>query len=425
MKSKSYLRKKWEEFFLYIVKKRIPESSWINNEVLIISETNDLDKIFNKKKLDNTIKIVLVSIPLNNFDNLVDFFKKIETIFSDDTKIIINYYSIIWRPFFYIMSKLGITNYFKNECYFSKNIFEIFLSSTSYEISHYIDEPPIPINIFGITNLFYLVTNLFPFLKFLSVTKICYLKKKNISEEYKIKKVSIIIPCKNEENNIVKIIENSKQLEFFYELIFIDDKSEDLTKQIITREIEKNKDIKIKIVSGEGLGKYKAVRLGIKNSSGFYIMIFDADITVEMKDLNLFYKAISEGRGDLINGSRLIYKPYAGAMKLLNYFGNLFFAYLVSYITKVRVTDTLCGTKCFKLDDIRKFDEFEKKNKIIDLWGDFNILFAASFYGLKIIDLPIRYRKREEGETKMNKRYFFFKNMFKTCFKAFIRFKYL
>ena len=251
------------------------------------------------------------------------------------------------------------------------------------------------------------------------------LKKKNISEEYKIKKVSIIIPCKNEENNIVKIIENSKQLEFFYELIFIDDKSEDLTKQIITREIEKNKDIKIKIVSWEGLGKYKAVRLGIKNSSGFYIMIFDADITVEMKDLNLFYKAISEGRGDLINGSRLIYKPYAGAMKPLNYFGNLFFVYLVSYITKVRVTDTLCGTKCFKLDDVRKFDEFEKKNKIIDLWGDFNILFAASFYGLKIIDLPIRYRKREEGETKMNKRYFFFKNMFKTCFKAFIRFKYL
>ena len=44
----------------------------------------------------------------------------------------------------------------------------------------------------------------------------------------------------------------------------------------------------------------------------------------QQKDLNLFYKAISEGRGDLINGSRLIYKPYAGAMRTLNYFGNIF-----------------------------------------------------------------------------------------------------
>ena len=67
------------------------------------------------------------------------------------------------------------------------------------------------------------------------------------------------------------------------------------------------------------------VRKGIENATGFYCMIFDADITVEMHDLNLFYKAISEGRGDLINGSRLIYKPYAGAMRTLNYFGNLVF----------------------------------------------------------------------------------------------------
>ena len=138
-------------------------------------------------------------------------------------------------------------------------------------------------------------------------------------------------------------------------------------------------------------------------------MIFDADITVDMSDLNLFYKAISEGRGHLINGSRLIYKPYAGAMRILNYYGNIFFALLVTYITSSKVTDTLCGTKCFKTSDLEKFDEFEEKNKIFDLWGDFNILFAASFYGLKTIDLPIRYRKREEGETKMNKRFSFLK----------------
>ncbi len=426
MENKSFLRKKWEEFFLQITNKRIDENSKKNNEVLIIKDKDDLNKIINREKdVDKNIKLVVVAIPLNNFDNLVDFFKKIETILSDETKIVVNYYSILWRPFFLLMSKIGLTHYFKNECYFSENIFKIFLESTNFKISHYIDEPLLPINIFGITKFFYLITNFLPFLKFLSVTKICYLQKKNISKEYSSKKASIIIPCKNEEKNITKIVKDSKLLEFPYELIFIDDKSDDLTAKIIKEEINRNKETEIKLVMGEGLGKYKAVRAGIQKAEGFYSMIFDADITLEMQDLNLFYKAISEGRGNLINGSRLIYKPYAGAMKTLNYFGNIFFAYLVSYITKVRVTDTLCGTKCFKTIDIKKFDEFEKKNQVTDLWGDFNILFASSFYGLKTIDLPIRYRKREEGETKMNKRYFFFKNMLRTCFKAFIRFKCL
>mgnify|MGYP000870953884 CR=1 FL=1 len=423
MHNKSFLRKKWEDFFLSIVEKRIAYDSIKKKELLIIKDQKDLDAILKNESTNKEIKYVLISIPLNNFDNLVDFFKKIDSIFLDETKIIVNYYSILWRPFFYIMSKLHITHYFKNECYFSKNIFDIFLQSTNYKISHYIDEPPLPIKIFGLTKIFYLITNFLPFLKFISITKICYLQKKSISHEYKAKKASIIIPCKNEESNIVKLVNDAKDLDFPFELVFIDDKSDDNTAEKIKSEKLNNINIEIKLVSGDGHGKYKAVRKGIENATGFYCMIFDADITVEMHDLNLFYKAISEGRGDLINGSRLIYKPYAGAMRTLNYFGNIFFAYLVSFITNIKVTDTLCGTKCFKKSDVEKFDEFEKNNKIVDLWGDFNILFASSFYGLKTIDLPIRYRKREEGETKMNKRYFFFKNMLRTCFKAFLRFK--
>jgi len=89
-------------------------------------------------------------------------------------------------------------------------------------------------------------------------------------------------------------------------------------------------------------------------------------------------------------------------------------------IKQTKVVKGIVMVRAFGNDKL-DYTEFIRNIRMID----FNILFAASFYGLKIIDLPIRYRKREEGETKMNKRYFFFKNMFKTCFKAFIRFKYL
>ena len=227
MEKKSFLRKSWENYFLSITKKRISNNSAQDEELMIINDKNKLDEVLSRPGIDDKIKLLLVSIPLNNFDNLVDFFKSIDSKFSDETKIIVNYYSILWRPFFFLMSKIGITHYFKNECYFSKKIFDIFLESTNYKISHYIDEPPIPINIFGISKVFYLLTNFFPILKFLSVTKICYLQKKTISKDYVIKKASIIIPCKNEEDNIKKIIQDTSSLEFPFELVFIDDKSED------------------------------------------------------------------------------------------------------------------------------------------------------------------------------------------------------
>ncbi len=424
--NKSFLRRKWESFFLQIVKKRISTKSYEKKEILILDSMDELKRLFNNTPIDRDIKLVIISIPLNNFENLVEFFYKINRFFPDETKIAVNYYSILWTPLFYLFSKLGIINSLKkNECLFSRKILEIFLQSTNYKISHYINEPVIPFKIFGITKILYTISNVFTFLNFLSFTKICYLQKRNISPEFAKKKVSIIIPCKNEEKNIEKLVADTETLEFPYELVFIDDKSDDMTLSKINNQISLNSNKEIKVISGKGLGKYQAVKSGIRNATGYYSMIFDADITVDMSDLNLFYKAISEGRGNLINGSRLIYKPYAGAMRTLNYYGNIFFAVLVSYITNSRVSDTLCGTKCFKTSDIEKFDEFENKNDISDLWGDFNILFASSFYGLKIIDLPIRYKRREEGETKMNKRFFFFKNMLRTCFKAFIRFKIL
>ena len=209
MEKKSFLRIKWEDYFLSIVKKRISSTN-TEEEVLTIDNKEKLDEAISGPKINANIKLLIVCIPLNNFDNLVDFFKKIDGKLSDETKIIVNYYSILWRPFFFIMSKIGITHYFKNECYFSQKIFNIFLESTNYKLSHYIDEPPIPINIFGISKIFYILTNFIPILKLLSVTKICYLQKKTISKNYSSKKASIIIPCKNEENNIEKIVKGSK-----------------------------------------------------------------------------------------------------------------------------------------------------------------------------------------------------------------------
>ena len=181
--------------------------------------------------------------------------------------------------------------------------------------------------------------------------------------------------------------------------------------------------IDIKIALGKGKGKSRAVDIGVKNSDGFYCAILDADLTVRMEDINLFYSAISIGNGDLINGTRLVYKLEENSMRLLNFIGNKFFSILISYITSSKVSDTLCGTKCFRRSDWKIFENFRTDTKLNDIWGDFNIIFASSFYGYKLIDLPVRYYERVSGETKMKRRFYYFFNMLSLCLLSFLRFK--
>jgi hypothetical protein len=347
--------------------------------------------------------------PLNNFIHLVGFLDKLDKIFNEDTKIVINYFSKSWKPLFSFFSFFKLINNFKESIYFSRNTFSnVFLKSTNYEISKQLSDVSLPFEIPVITKFLSIIINIFPFLSLFSFAKIYYLRKKvKLDKESKL--MSIIVPCKNEEQNISAIIKDAKEKILFpYQIVFVDDKSSDNTYKNMMLEIERNKELNIKIVKGEGFGKSRAVDLGVRSSDGYYCAILDADLTVKMEDLNLFYSAISIGNGDIINGSRLVYKPNQGSMRLLNYYGNLFFAKLVSYISSTKVTDTLCGTKCFKRSDWEIFEEFRKANKFKDIWGDFNIIFSSVYYGYKLVDLPVRYYERTSGETKMKRRFFFF-----------------
>ena len=311
----------------------------------------------------------------------------------------------------------------KNPFFFSENIFKIFLEASNFEVSKKIKNISMPFKIPFVSNLINLIFSLLPFLSIFSFSKLFFLRKKKVTLKENL--ISIIIPCKNEEGNIRNIIkENFKnKLSFNYEVIFVDDKSSDGTLLIMQEEKKNNLDIKIKIVKGEGKGKSRAVDVGVKNCIGDYCMILDADITVRVEDLDLFYNAIKNNNADLINGSRMIYKVEKKSMRTLNFFGNIFFSILVSYISEKYVSDVLCGTKCFKRKSWTKYEEFRDKFEINDIWGDFNIIFASSFIGEKIIDLPVRYYERVQGESKMGKRFLNFLNMMRVCLRVFKCFK--
>jgi glycosyltransferase involved in cell wall biosynthesis len=166
----------------------------------------------------------------------------------------------------------------------------------------------------------------------------------------------------------------------------------------------KYKDRKnIKIARQDRKGKGDAVRKGFEMASGDILMILDADLTVPPEDLPKFYEAIASGKGEFINGSRLVYNMDKKAMRFLNLLANKFFSLMFSWILDQKFKDTLCGTKVIFKEDYEKIKKNRKFFGDFDPFGDFDLIFGASKLNLKIVEIPIRYKEREYGSTNISR----------------------
>jgi hypothetical protein len=132
-------------------------------------------------------------------------------------------------------------------------------------------------------------------------------------------------------------------------------------------------------------------------------MILDADLTVPPEDLPRFYEALVQGKGDFINGVRLVYPMEKQAMRFFNLLGNKFFSLAFSWLLGQPVKDTLCGTKVLRKSDYELIARNRDYFGDFDPFGDFDLLFGAAKQTLKIIDLPIRYRERTYGTTNIQR----------------------
>ncbi|MFN2597939.1 MAG: glycosyltransferase [Pyrinomonadaceae bacterium] len=229
--------------------------------------------------------------------------------------------------------------------------------------------------------------------------------------------VSVVVPCRNEAGNIAACVERTPAMGARTEIVFVDGDSTDGTVAEIEREIERwrgRKEIRLvrQVARDERrgaraanlmlkLGKGDAVRKGFAAASGEVLMILDADLTVPPEDLPKFYDALARRKGEMINGTRLVYPLEDRAMKSLNFIGNKFFSWLFTWLLSQRVKDTLCGTKALRRCDYERIASARSYFGDFDPFGDFDLLFGAARLKLKIAEMPVRYRRRTAGETKV------------------------
>jgi len=247
----------------------------------------------------------------------------------------------------------------------------------------------------------------FPFFRFFSINIYSFAKplpeskEENYREKYS---TTVVIPARNESGNIENAILRMPKFGKHTEIIFIEGNSTDDTWQKIQDIQKKYTGVwDIKIGQQKGKGKADAVREGYKIATGDILMILDADLTVPPEDLHKFYDALAGGKGDFINGTRLVYPMDKEAMRFLNYLGNHFFSWAFTWLLEQRFKDTLCGTKVMFRTDYIKLTKNRSYFGEFDPFGDYDLLFGAHKLNLKIVEVPIRYKERTYGETNISR----------------------
>jgi dolichyl-phosphate beta-glucosyltransferase len=212
--------------------------------------------------------------------------------------------------------------------------------------------------------------------------------------------LSIVIPAYNEAdrigNTLVEIFRFLDDRGILGEVVVVDDGSTDGTAEKVEGFKKGSRLRLLRLESNQGKGA--AVRAGMQEGSGEYILMSDADLSTPIEDVDKLLPLVKQGY-DLAVGSRQI----AGAelirrQRLDRQIVGLAFGILTRHIISTGVTDTQCGFKCFRKDAAtRLFSHMRVKGYCFDI----EILALARLWGMKVIEVPVRWENREGSKVRV------------------------
>jgi hypothetical protein len=371
----------------------------LNLNILDFDLKKDIDSQINT--LSNKYDLIILSDVLEVSQDIIRFLNLLRKNLNKDGRILIASINPIWNIPLKLFENLKLKKESENRSYIHLKKFSKVLSSVGLEVLSSTSRQYFPFKLLylgSIINKFLEI--MFHFLNFGIRTYILVREDNSNTKKTNYSK-TIIIPAKNEEGNLVELIDRIPNLGKNTEVVISCGTSHDNTLKV-AKGITSN-FFDIKVIEQTKDGKANAVWEAIESTDGEIIAILDADISVDPEKLEDFFEIISLERADFVNGTRLIYDMERGAMKFINNIGNRVFQFIVSLTIGLPLTDSLCGTKVFRRTLYTKIISWQSTVKTKDPFGDFDLLFAAAYSGHKILELPIHYKTRTYGETQINK----------------------
>lgn len=339
------------------------------------------------------------------------------------TRLVILQHNFLWEPMVKCAAKLGLVMPTPLQNWLTAYDLKTFLHLAGFRILRTGFRCPLPFGLPILSWFFNRLLGRLPIASRLGILQFVVARPLGRVPAPETLRVSVVVPCKNEEANVPSLVDRVPEMGGGTEIILVDDQSADRTRALIEETIRLHPDRSVKPAAGPGEGKGACVRAGLEVATGDVYMILDADMTVMPEVLPRFFDALAGDRGEFVNGSRLVYPAEGEAMRFLNIIGNKLFAWLFTYLLGQRVKDTLCGTKAVWAEDYPRLLKTRAFLRNVDRWGDYDWIFGAALNSLEIVEVPVHYLERKGGESKMTRRLQNAWIMFKVCWFAFWRLK--
>jgi SAM-dependent methyltransferase len=376
-----------------IARSRHPRFTWL---------VGDVEDPALLARLKGPFDVIILSDTIGWLEDVAGTIERLHVLCTPDTRLIVSYYSRAWVPFLFVAGQLGLKQAQLPSNWLSSGDIANLLSLADFEVVKQEWRQLIPKRWLGLGPLVNRSVATLPVLRRLCLRHYVVARPRR-DRTGPAPSVTVVIPCRNERGNIAEAIARMPRFADDMEILFVEGHSSDDTYAEIERVIAANPDWKIRVLKQEGRGKGDAVRMGFAEARGEVVIILDADLTVPPEILPQFYRAWASGKGEFINGTRLIYPMDRDAMRPLNFLANRAFALILSWLLNQRLSDTLCGTKVLSQAHYRKIAENRDYFGDFDPFGDFDLIFGAAKLNLKIVEVPARYAARRYGETQISR----------------------
>jgi hypothetical protein len=393
-----------------VAQERFPEYQFFSGDITAV-------------QLFHRFDYIILPFTMMEVDDIQGYLAQLHRFCHPGTRLILKTYSYVWEPLLSIAQKFGFKRPTALKHWLSGHDVDNFLYLAGFDVFRHDSYMLMPLWIPGVSWIFNHLLCHVPLIRSLCLHRLTVARPFRMSYNRTETNVSVIVTCKNERGNIEAAVQRIPRMGNRTEIIFVEGGSRDGTLQEIERVAQLYKNKNIKVLVQDGTGKGDAVRKGFAYATGDILMILDGDLTTPPEDLPKFFDALVSGKGDFINGSRLVYGMEDKAMRFLNMLANYCFGIGFSWVLGQRIKDTLCGTKVLFKKDYERIARERGFLGFEDPFGDFDLLFGAARLNLKIVDMPVEYKNRTYGSTNIH-RFFHGWYLLKMSLRAFIIFKW-